>query len=632
MAVSSFRFRFFAFVFIVLVGSVDFLGSGADVFGQSVSASDEWPMFRHDLQRTGTSTSNVPDASEVKWFYNASTEIDSSPAVVNGRVTVGVSDGTILALNATTGERLWLNDTGAGSNSIWGSPAVDSGRVYIGTRNNNLYCLDESTGAFLWTFLADGEIDSSPAVKDGRVFFGAGNLYCLTVADGSLVWSFDPEGRIYSSPALWNGTVFIGTSYSGNVSARLCAVDEFTGALLWAYEVDSPVSSSPAVVDGKVFFASSYRVYCLDADAGTLVWNTPGELSVVRSSPAVANGKVFIGGADGKFYCFDVATGLSLWNVTDIAPIWSSPAVADGKVVFGTERGKVYCLNESTGSEVWSFQALERVASSPAISDGTVFVGCGSAFLKIGGVYALGPKYSLQSSLSLSLDSQAALLGFKVKLSGQLESDDAPIAGVPVLLSFSVTGGQTWNDITAVPTSADGSYSAVWQPSATGTYLVKATWTPYYPYEAAESTRMLSVNTFDDQTVFAVVSNSTVPALAFNSTSKELSFTVSGPTGTIGFVDLTIATPLVAKITDLKVYLDGVSLNYTATEITESWQLHFTYTHSTHNISINLPDTMPTSPTQPPTTPTIELIIPATIIAIAIAAGLLLIFKRKRKS
>lgn len=599
------------------------------------SANADWIMFRHDSQRSGYSTSTAPNTNETKWFYNTTTEIDSSPAVANGRVIVGVSNGNVLALNSTTGERLWLYDTGAGSNSIWSSPAIDSGRAYIGTRDHNLYCLNESTGALLWKYLTGNEVDSSPLVSNDKVFFGSydGKLYCLNSNDGTLVWSFTTDGWIYSSPAIWNNAVFISSiATSAFNPSVLYAVDATTGLKIWEYNTtELGIDSSPAIDDGKVFFTSSMgKVYCLDATNGVLVWNTQGSIPFVRSSPAVANGRVFIGDANSKFYCFDAATGSSIWNLTNIAAVWSSPAVADGKVFFGTENGKVYCLDENTGSQIWSYQALERVASSPAISDGTVFVGCGSGSLGAGGLYAFGAKYSLQTSLSLFLNSKTSLLGFRVNLNGILEANGTPIGGASILLSYSVTDGQTWNDITAVPTSSDGNYSAVWQPSATGTYLVRARWTSYYPYDAAESTRMLSVNTFDDQNVFSVVSNSTVSALAFNSTSKELSFTLSGPTGTTGFVDVAIAKTLIANIADLRVYIDGASLNYVAASTPDSWQLHFTYIHSTHSVIVNLGNTVVPEPPEPEPFPTL-LVVAVSVVAVVMAV-IFLIMRRSRKT
>jgi hypothetical protein len=90
------------------------------------------------------------------------------------------------------------------------------------------------------------------------------------------------------------------------------------------------------------------------------------------------------------------------------------------------------------------------------------------------------------------------------------------------------------------------------------------------------------------QSLFFVESNSTVTKLFFNSTSAELSFTVSGEKGTWGYVDITIAKSLVSNIQDVKVYLDGNQLNFNMTEKGDSWLLHFTYTHSTHRVIMTL--------------------------------------------
>lgn len=83
---------------------------------------------------------------------------------------------------------------------------------------------------------------------------------------------------------------------------------------------------------------------------------------------------------------------------------------------------------------------------------------------------------------------------------------------------------------------------------------------------------------------FSIVSNSTVSELAFNSTSQVLEFTVSGPSGTTGFTNVTITKTLISDISTLEVYLDGNETNYTVNDLTYSWLIHFTYHHSTHKV------------------------------------------------
>ena len=90
------------------------------------------------------------------------------------------------------------------------------------------------------------------------------------------------------------------------------------------------------------------------------------------------------------------------------------------------------------------------------------------------------------------------------------------------------------------------------------------------------------------QSFFFVKSNSTISELFFNSTSAELSFTVSGEYGTAGYVEVTIAKSLVSSIQDVKVFLDGSQLNVVITGDADSWLLAFTYTHSTHKVIVSL--------------------------------------------
>lgn len=51
-------------------------------------------------------------------------------------VYVGSGDGTLYALDAASGAKQWVYQTGS---SIYSSPAVAGGAVYVGFYNGNLY-------------------------------------------------------------------------------------------------------------------------------------------------------------------------------------------------------------------------------------------------------------------------------------------------------------------------------------------------------------------------------------------------------------------------------------------------------------------------------------------------------------
>jgi hypothetical protein len=87
-------------------------------------------------------------------------------------------------------------------------------------------------------------------------------------------------------------------------------------------------------------------------------------------------------------------------------------------------------------------------------------------------------------------------------------------------------------------------------------------------------------------------SNSTVTEPILNRTTSEVTFTVTGPAGTSGYVWCKIAENLIPHEDvekNVKVLLDGNQINYMHTFDEGSWELFFNYTHSTHQVTISLP-------------------------------------------
>jgi hypothetical protein len=126
---------------------------------------------------------------------------------------------------------------------------------------------------------------------------------------------------------------------------------------------------------------------------------------------------------------------------------------------------------------------------------------------------------------------------------------------------------------------------------------------------------------------FSVISNSTISEVTFNSTNRVLSFTVSGPPGTVGYTNVTIAKDLIANISELKVNLDGNQINYTTTSTDYSWLIHFTYGHSTHKIVILLSSLHANSSY----TVSLEATTILSGIIIVILAAILLVYKKVHK-
>ncbi|MFC1497612.1 PQQ-binding-like beta-propeller repeat protein [Verrucomicrobiota bacterium] len=108
-----------------------------------------WPMYRHDPERSGSTSSVLPTNLSRKWEVGLDGDLTQAIAVKN--------------------------------------------KVYIADKNaHEIYCLDRGTGKTVWRYTADGRIDSSPTYSNGRLVFGSrdGYVYCLNAETGELAWRF----------------------------------------------------------------------------------------------------------------------------------------------------------------------------------------------------------------------------------------------------------------------------------------------------------------------------------------------------------------------------------------------------------------------------------------------------------
>lgn len=184
----------------------------------------------------------------------------------------------------------------------------------------------------------------------------------------------------------------------------------------------------------------------------------------------------------------------------------------------------------------------------------------------------------------------ATTTGSTVNIYGKLsEADGSALKNQTIVLSYSFEGNNAAVPLSSVLTDENGDYRFQWVNSASGTFVLHVAWFGDSTHPSTGNSASLTFLPYQNQNVFVVESNSTVTSLAFNSTTSELSFTVSGPRGTTGYVKTTIAKTLLPNATDLKVYLDGKQLNYTLTSNGDSWFLTFTYSHSTHQVAVYLP-------------------------------------------
>ena len=364
-----------------------------------------WPKFHNDLAQTGYSDSLAPDTNDLLWTYDTGSNVQSSPAIVNGILYIGDLYGNFYALDSYTGGEIWAYQTGG---AIYSSPAVENGKVYFLSADGYIYALDAFTGILSWKIMigTGGYPWASPAVHNERVFIASnGFAYSLNANDGSLIWSTAIGGQSNGPIAVANGKVYTGTHNFDNTAPTLVVLNEDTGAIIWTYDyylhhsdvVGFINSNGVSVADGdedgnlEVYFGvvtwTGYgpQAICLDEATGNEVW-TQDINGWSTSTPAVHDGKIYIGSDDGKLYALNAGTGAYIWNYQTEAQVWAAPAVADGKVFVGSLDHKFYALDEDDGSLIWSYYTgASRLIGSPAVACGKVYVGNEN-----GKVYAFG--------------------------------------------------------------------------------------------------------------------------------------------------------------------------------------------------------------------------------------------------
>ncbi|MEZ4333820.1 MAG: PQQ-binding-like beta-propeller repeat protein [Myxococcota bacterium] len=264
--------------------------------------------------------------------------------------------GAVVALDATTGERLWRTATieaparvtgrtpigtairGPSGASVWNTPTVDAARglLYVGTGNNHsrpatdrsdsVLALELATGRVVWTYQAQAQ--------------DAWNAAC---AYGTRTSCPDPEGP---------DTDFGGTTMrveatdralvvAGQKAGVVHALDAGTGQLVWKRALvpggaNGGIRYGMASRDGVVYVPAMVEgdadgverealpgLYALAAADGAVRWRTSGAalcggtdacVGIVGAPPIVAGDVVFVAGVDGRLYALDRASGNVFWR------------------------------------------------------------------------------------------------------------------------------------------------------------------------------------------------------------------------------------------------------------------------------------------------------------------------------
>jgi outer membrane protein assembly factor BamB len=431
-------------------------------------------MFRHDMSRTGNTTSRAPNTNNILWKHqDAVTQytwgLCGSPAVANGVVYQGSQrPDDFYALNAVTGEQKWRVPS---NGRVTSSPTVFNNRVLFTSYDKRVHSLFTSDGGVDWT--SDPQFinypDSSPTVYKNNVYVGTGEgdyvapelsfFYSLDANTGDINWRFMAPAQIISSPTIVNDIVIIGC-YDEFVYALPVNDPNGDGEIvlseeIWKFHAQARVVASAAVEDGVIYIGTLdgtlYALPLIDPNGDQfisedeVIWKFKAG-NEIWSSVGIANGRVFVGSHDYNLYALPkkdpnndgiITSSEVLWKYRTTDKIWSSPAIAGGKVFITSQDYKIWALNEETGVFIWNYTmplqvdpfGSEYLYASPAVADGRIYVGNFDLTLYcFGSDDVTPPKVSsvkpLNNSLNVSLNTNLEIK-FNDALCTPLFSDNA---------------------------------------------------------------------------------------------------------------------------------------------------------------------------------------------------------------
>ncbi len=211
------------------------------------------------------------DNGKILWTFPTRIETLSEPLLFEGVIYILTGNNSLYALDAATGKQLWLySRQDPSSLSIRGGskPAIRNGTLYVGFSDGSLVALLAQNGAVKWEKQLNRnkkfrDLDTDPLLE-GDYLYVLGyddQIYCLRAATGEQVWSSNVGG--YGSILLSGDRLF----YAGS-NGEFVSLNKETGKKIWSVPVKEGIATSASIYKGLVVFGESQGALRI-VDAGT---------------------------------------------------------------------------------------------------------------------------------------------------------------------------------------------------------------------------------------------------------------------------------------------------------------------------------------------------------------------------
>lgn len=289
-------------------------------------------------------------------------ERDAAPGggvtVENGRVFVATGFGNVAALAAQNGEILWQRDLVTPARS---APTAGAGKVFVVSQKNQVFAIDQEDGseAFAYDGIAEQAgllAASSPAVAGNKVVipYSSGEVMAFSVESGEPDWqefvtrpmrtlAVSGLTDVSGSPVIDNGIV-----YATGVAGRTIAVSLDNGTKVWERNIGS--AHTPVVSGSSVFMVDlANRMVALDRATGETLWMTElpkpkKKRDETYAGPVLAGGALYAVSNDGRLAQVEATSGKLLSDRSIASSAYTAPIVAGGQMIIVSDTGEITAL------------------------------------------------------------------------------------------------------------------------------------------------------------------------------------------------------------------------------------------------------------------------------------------------
>ena len=306
-------------------------------------------------------------------------------AVDGDRVYAAGYKGEVIAYNINNGHEVWR--TKVKKTPFSGGPAVGNGLVAVGTSEGEVVALDSANGKLRWKVRLNGEILAAPAVSDRAVAVRTvdGKLRALSPADGHELWTQEQQVPRLSLRGTSRPVIAGDLTLCGFDNGKVIAVNMNDGSLQWEATIAPPhgktelerlddVDSTPHVSGQNVFTVGFQgKVAMLALDTGQVWWQH--DASSYRGI-ALDDDALYVASADGSVVALRRRSGAEIWRQKALLHRGlSAVALTDNAVITADYRGNIHWLDKATGELAARIQSGKvRVSNPPVVSGNMVIV------------------------------------------------------------------------------------------------------------------------------------------------------------------------------------------------------------------------------------------------------------------